>query len=156
MAATYVKLDTGSWGVRVDFKACEGMSIDVAKRDGSVSRARLAGWFNPGPAFLSSRSKKRTPAHTMPWMSQMHLGLTPASSAENMGMNSSWRSISMGSKAVSAPPAPSLLLQTAASAKTKSPELPPRAFPACSAANCHQRTLNHLHGGKRFPNNNYF
>lgn len=41
MAATYVKLDTGSWGVRVDFKACEGMAIDVAKRDGSVSRARL-------------------------------------------------------------------------------------------------------------------
>lgn len=41
MAATFTKLKTGKWGVRVNFNACTGMVIDVTKKSGSATSVRL-------------------------------------------------------------------------------------------------------------------
>lgn len=41
MAATFVKLDTKSWGVRCDFNIREGFVVDVKKKDGLTTSVRL-------------------------------------------------------------------------------------------------------------------
>jgi hypothetical protein len=93
--ATWTKLKSGEWGIRVEGKATAGQSVTVRKRDGSTSTVSVGKviWTGNGVSLCTVGSERREPVGASRYGSYATIGQRQQARMERTG----WTGCSCGS-----------------------------------------------------------